>query len=217
MKVNSVIMTVESVDEETGEITVQQFDVSELMAGKLTKKPASKSSSSSKSKIEENDALLLRLDDNKYTLTSGALEALDAEPGETRLVIRFQKVGKITLPVIGTNESFGIKSGNKLTLGGSVSCRGKANEELAEYGTEFILVPHPSADGIFIMTLDGKLPEGDLTVSTKKTSTKKTSAKKTEEEVPAFAQPEPEEEEELDDLDDLLADAEEVSADDFTL
>lgn len=216
MAINKLILNVESIDEETGEITTQELDVTTLIVGALGKKTTTVKKKSSSSKIEENDTPIVRLEENKYILTSGAIAALDAEPGETRLVIRFQKIGDFTIPVIGTNETFGIKSGNKLTLSGSVSCRGKANEELADFGNEFILVKHPSAEGMFIMTQDGTIPEGDYTISKKKAT-----KKEVEEEEPEVVGPQPEPEEDYDtsDLDDLLGevDAVEVTDDDFTL
>lgn len=207
MKINSAIINIEVVDEETGEITNKEIDVIDLLVEKLSKAPIKKKASSSK--IEEDDSLKLRLEDNKYILTSGALKALDVELGETRLVIQFQKIGKVLFPIIGTNDTFSIKSGNKVTLSGSVSCRGKANEELSEYGNEFILVEHPSVSGLFILTQDGKVPEGDCTV-TKKFS------KKTVEEEPTKEIPQPEEEiDEINEIDSILEDG--ITDNDYTL
>ena len=213
MKLNKAILNLEIVDEETGEITSKEVDVADLLATAVAKKPVKRSSSSSSSKIEENDTPILRLDDNKYSLTSGAIEALGLEPGESKLVIRYQKIGTTMVPIIGTNDSFGIKAGNKLTLKGTVSYRGKNNEELSEYGSEFILVKHPSADNLYVLTADGNLPEGNYEM--KKSSSKKSSPSKPKKEVP---QPEPED---VSDLEEMLdnVDNTEVSSDslDFTL
>lgn len=213
MKLNKAILNLEIVDEETGEITSKEVDVAELLATAIAKKPAKRSSSSSSSKIEENDTPILRLDDNKYSLTSGAISALGLEPGESKLVIRYQKIGTTMVPIIGTNDSFGIKAGNKLTLKGTVSYRGKNNEELSEYGSEFILVKHPSADSLYVLTADGNLPEGNYEM--KKSSSKKSSSNTPKKEVP---QPEPED---VSDLEEMLdnVDNTEVSSDslDFTL
>lgn len=203
MELNSAIVKVEMVDKETGEVVEKEFDVAKLVASQLTKKP---SRSSSKAKIEENDTPIIRLEASKYTLTSGAITALDATPGESRLLIRYQKIGDIVVPLIAKNEDFGVKSGNKLAQGGTVSCRGKANDELSEFGSEFILVPHPSAANVFIMTQDGTLPEGNYSTESKKPAKKEEPKKE-------FAQPEAE-----DELDTLLSeDTVEISEDDFTL
>lgn len=204
MKINNAIVNIEVVDEETGELTNKELDITDLIAEKLSKVPTKKKSSSSK--IEENDDLILRLEDNKYILTSGALKALNVELGETRLVIQYQKIGKLVIPVIGTNDTFSIKSGNKVTLSGTVSCRGKANEELSEYGNEFILVEHPSVGGLYILTQDGNIPEGDYAVKTSKKLTKKEPVKEI-----------PQPEEEIDEIDDLLKDNTNLTDDDYTL
>ena len=60
--------------------------------------------------------------------------------------------------MIGSNEAFGTKGGNKLTNSLTVSCRGKANETLSEYGSQFTLVPHAHKDGLFMLIGD-KTPE----------------------------------------------------------
>ena len=65
--------------------------------------------------------------------------------------IKYEKRGKETVPVIGTDTAFGTKQGNKLTKSLTVACRGSKNEELSKYGTEFILVPHETKDGIFVL------------------------------------------------------------------
>lgn len=158
MKVNKAIVSVELVDESTGEITTQVMDMAELLADKLAKKPAKKRSSSKATEIEENEDPILRLLDNKYTLTTGAIKALGAVAGESKIVIREQKINKQMVPVIATNDTFGIKSGNKLTLKGTVSYRGKANEDLSVYGTTFTLKQHPNDDNIFILVGDNQPP-----------------------------------------------------------
>lgn len=69
---------------------------------------------------------------------------------------------------------------------------------------------------MFIMTQDGTIPEGDYTISKKKAT-----KKEVEEEEPEVVGPQPEPEDDYDtsDLDDLLGevDAVEVTDDDFTL
>lgn len=93
---------------------------------------------------------------------------------------------------------FKTKGGNKLAKAGTVSYRGKNNESLSKYGSEFTLEVHPSVEGLFILK-GNKNPEVE------------TEEVKAEE----IAVPEVEDEESL--LDDLTADvdATEINADDF--
>ena len=159
MKVNKAIVSLELVDESTGEVTEQVLDIAEVLADKLSKKRTStKKKSSSVTEIEQNDEPILRLLDNKYTLTSGAIEKLGATVGESKIVIRSQKINKQMIPVIAVNDVFKVKSGNKLTLKGTVSFRGKANEDLSVYGSIFKLKKHPNDDNIFILVGDNQPP-----------------------------------------------------------
>ena len=75
---------------------------------------------------------------------------MGVEP-DCKLDIKYEKRGKETVPVIGTDTAFGTKQGNKLTKSLTVACRGSKNEELSKYGIEFILVPHETKDGIFVL------------------------------------------------------------------
>lgn len=144
MKLYKVTVTNEWLDEETGEIIKETRELKE----DSVKKP--RATSSSKSKIQENPNPILTLEENKYVLTTGAVELLGVEAGD-KIDIKFQKVGKQTIPVIGSDEVFGTKGGNKLTKTNTVSCRGKANDELSAFGTEFTLEEHPNKKGLFIL------------------------------------------------------------------
>ena len=193
MKLLKMTVTTEWVDEETGEVTK---DVRELKDESI-KKPRATSSKTT-SKVVENAEPILTLEDNKYVLTTGAVDALDVEVGD-KIDIKFQKVDKSMIPVIGSSDTFGTKGGNKLTKSNTVSYRGKANDELRVFGTEFTLEKHPTALGLFILK-----GENTPDVEFKETPT-----------------PEPEEEsnEEINDIDDMTDDTEEVTDDDlnFTL
>lgn len=145
-----VLFTYEQ-DSETGEIKCIDREVINddiKPAKKTTKKKASKDESSEPQII---------LEENKYTLNSAAVELMGVEPDD-RLDIKFEKKGKGFIPIIGTNEAFGTKAGNRLTKTFTVSCRGKANEELHNYGTIFTLVAHSTKEGIFIMN-GNQVPE----------------------------------------------------------
>jgi hypothetical protein len=198
MKVNSAILTVELVDESTGELTSKEYDVTALVAAKVGVKKTSTAKKANTSKVVEEATPILRLEENKYALTSGAIEALGAVPGESHIDIKFQKINDKRVPVIGLDEVFKTKGGNKLAKAGTVSYRGKNNESLSKYGSEFTLEAHPSVEGLFILK-GNKNPEVE-----------------TEEvEAEVIAVPEVEDEENL--LDDLTADvdATEINADDF--
>ena len=144
-------VTTEWLDEETGEIIK---DARELKDDSIKKPRAT----SKKSKVDDRPEPILTLEDNKYILSQGAVDALEVEPGD-KLDIKFQKIGNALVPVIGKNSSFGTQGGNKVTQTFTVSCRGKANNELASFGNEFMLEKHPSAEGLFILTTDGEVPD----------------------------------------------------------
>lgn len=147
-----VLFTYEQ-DTETGDIKcinreVINDDIKPVKKASTPKKKSSKNESSEPQII---------LEDNKYTLNSAAVELMGVEPDD-RLDIKFEKNGKVMIPIIGTNESFGTKAGNRLTKSFTVSCRGKANDELQNYGTVFTLSEHPTKEGLFVMQGD-KAPE----------------------------------------------------------
>lgn len=147
-----VLFTYEQ-DTETGDIKcinreVINDDIKPVKKASTPKKKSSKNESSEPQII---------LEDNKYTLNSAAVELMGVEPDD-RLDIKFEKNGKLMIPIIGTNESFGTKAGNRLTKSFTVSCRGKANDELQNYGTVFTLSAHPTKEGLFVMQGD-KAPE----------------------------------------------------------
>ena len=121
---------------------------------KGTKKKTTKSSSTSK--IDDSNPIpTLTLEDNKYVLNAAAISALDVEPGDT-IDIKNQKIGTKKVKVIGSSTTFGTKAGNKLTQKGTVSFRGKSNDELSEYGHIFTLDPHPNVTGLFILRGDNE-------------------------------------------------------------
>lgn len=142
-----VLLTLD-VDIETGETVCVSREVinDDLKKEKSTTKKPKKE----KEKVENPDPCIT-LEDNKYILNTAAVKLLGVEP-EDRLDIKYEKQGKgAMIPVIGTNEAFGTKGGNKLTKSFSVSCRGKANEELSRYGNVFTITPHPNKDDLFIL------------------------------------------------------------------
>ena len=114
-----------------------------------------------KSTLPDSKEPLIVLEDNKYILNEAAAEALGVSPDD-RIDIKYEKHGKLLKPVIGSNEAFGTKGGNKLTNSLTVSCRGKANETLSEYGSQFTLIPHAHKDGLFMLIGDSMPEESEV-------------------------------------------------------
>ena len=137
-----------SIDTETGEMTTKclsrKIDKnSEVVEDKPKKR-------TSKVKKEESSEPILTLEDNKYCLTQAAVDLMGVEP-DCKLDIKYEKRGKETVPVIGSDEVWKTKGGNKLTKSLTVACRGSKNEELSKFGHEFTLVPHEKKEGLFIL------------------------------------------------------------------
>lgn len=120
-------------DPETGDYTPISREIIE--EGAATPKKAK-----SVMKDDGSTEPIVILEENKLVLNSKAVEVLGAE-WEDRISVIYQKHEDKLVPVIGKDEVFGCKSGNKLTKNKTVSCRGKANTKLAEHGTEFKLIP----------------------------------------------------------------------------
>lgn len=120
-------------DPETGDYTPISREIIE--EGAATPKKAK-----SVMKDDGSTEPIVILEENKLVLNSKAVEVLGAE-WEDRISVIYQKYEDKLVPVIGKDEVFGCKSGNKLTKSKTVSCRGKANTKLAEHGTEFKLIP----------------------------------------------------------------------------
>lgn len=146
-----VLFTYEQ-DDETGEVKVINREV---INEDLPK--AKKTSSKATKKADDDPEPKITLEDNKYSLNNAALELLGVE-ADDRIDIKFEKRGKVRIPVIGSNASFGTQGGNRLTKSGTVSYRGKNHDLLEEYGTIFTLKASDK-DGIFEMVGDKPLPE----------------------------------------------------------
>lgn len=137
-------------------------------------KPVKKKSSKKASEpVNNSTEPQIVLEDNKFTFNAAAVELMGIEP-EDRIDIKYEKKGKKFVPIIGTNESFGTKAGNKLTKSYSVSYRGKSNETLQEYGNLFTLEAHPEKEGIYYLIGDNnpeEIEEEDSIVEVPKNET----------------------------------------------
>lgn len=143
-----------SVNTETGEMTTKcvsrsinksEFEVSKEVPKKTTKK----------TKKEESSHPELILEDNKYYLNSAAIALMGVAPDD-KLDIKYEKREGYMVPVIGTDEAFGTKGGNKLSKSNTVACRSSKNEELSKYGKTFKIRPHATKEGLFV--LEGDIP-----------------------------------------------------------
>ena len=115
-----------SVDTETGEMTTKC--ISRKIDKNIEVVDAKPAKRTSKAKKNESSEPTLTLEENKYCLNQAAADLMGVEP-DCKLDIKYEKRGKETVPVIGTDTAFGTK----------------------QYGTEFILVPHETKDGIFVL------------------------------------------------------------------
>ncbi|MGN0966373.1 MAG: hypothetical protein ACI4OP_02090 [Candidatus Coprovivens sp.] len=146
-----------SVDTSTGEI----------LETKLLDKKIDKPSKD-KPKIKEDDSTepILTLESSKFSLNSSAIKLMNLSTGD-KIDIKYEDGKDGKFPVIGVDEAFGTKGGNKLTGSNTVAFRGNKNTELAKYGTEFKITPHPNKSGLFILS-SGNPPvlNGDENVNT---------------------------------------------------
>lgn len=136
-----------SVDTETGEILeTKLIDRSVNKPAKVTKQASSKETAADDEKEPK-----LYLEDNKCRLNSAAIALIGVNSGD-KLDIKYDENNGKSIPTIGTDETFGTKGGTKFNKSNTFSYRGTKNEELSKYGKEFILTPHPSKDGLFVLT-----------------------------------------------------------------
>lgn len=130
------------VNEQTGEIIYigkDEITVDTVVEKKTTVKKSTV-------KINNDIEPLVILESNKLVLTKGAIDILN--PCEDcRIDIKYDKKGN---PLIGTDQAFGTKSGNKLTKSNTVSFRGAANTKLSGFGDTFKLDPTKD-EGIFYL------------------------------------------------------------------
>ena len=135
-----------SVDTETGEVLeTKLIDRSVNKSVKAMKAPTNEA-------VQDDDKEpKLYLEDNKCRLNSKAVSLMGISPGD-KLDIKYDDGKNGSVPIIGTDEAFGTKGGNKLTKSNTIACRGSKNEELSKSGKEFVLAVHPSKAGLFVLT-----------------------------------------------------------------
>ena len=135
-----------SVDTETGEVLETK------LIDRSVNKPVKAMKATANEAVQDDDKEpKLYLEDNKCRLNSRAISLMGISPGD-KLDIKYDEGKNGSVPVIGTDEAFGTKGGNKLTKSNTIACRGSKNEELSKYGKEFVLAVHPSKAGLFVLT-----------------------------------------------------------------
>ena len=141
--INSAKLTIEIVDDVTGEIITREAtlgDFKEVTAKK-------KSTSSKKAKIDDSDPNpKITLLDGKVQFNKAAVDLTGFEP-DMKIDIKFDKKGKKQIPVMMREEN----SGNRLTKSYTISCRGSRHDDLLKYGDVFELEPYPDKDGHFYL------------------------------------------------------------------
>lgn len=139
-------------DDEAGKFVALNPDTGEIRDfAPATKKTTS--TRSTKKKVDENPNPQLTLEDNKYSLNTAAVTLMGLEP-EMKLCVKMKKIDGAMAPIIGTNEAFKVKDGNRLTKSFTVACRGANHDALAAYGTIFDIEPNPALEGTFVLKGD---------------------------------------------------------------
>ena len=140
--INSAKLTIEIVDNTTGEIITR-----EATLGDFKEVTAKKKATSSKKPKDDGDPVAkVMLLDGKVQLNNSAINLTGYEP-DMKIDIKFDKKGKKQIPVMMREEN----SGNRLTKSYTISCRGSKHDNLLEHGDVFELEPYPEKDGYFYL------------------------------------------------------------------
>lgn len=139
--INSAKLTIEIVDDTTGEIITR-----EATLGDFKEVTAKKKATSSKKPKDDGDPVAkVMLLDGKIQLNNSAINLTGYEP-DMKIDIKFEKKGKKQIPVMMRADS-----GNRLTKSYTISCRGSKHDNLLEHGDVFELEPYPEKDGYFYL------------------------------------------------------------------
>ena len=138
--INSAKLTIEIVDNTTGEIITR-----EATLGDFKEVTAKKKTTSSKKPQDSDPVAKVMLLDGKIQLNNSAINLTGYEP-DMKIDIKFEKKGKKQIPVMMQADS-----GNRLTKSYTISCRGSKHDNLLEHGDVFELEPYPEKDGYFYL------------------------------------------------------------------
>lgn len=133
--------------------TTGEFSVVDTSTGEVKSVAVKKTATRSTKKKDENPNPQLTLEDNKYCLNTAAVELMGLT-SDDKLDVKYEQRNGYRQPVIGTDNAFGTKGGNKLTKSNTVACRGSKNEELSKYGNVFEIKPHETKEGLFLLVGD---------------------------------------------------------------
>lgn len=139
--INSAKLTIEIVDDTTGEIITREATLGDFK--EITTKK--KATSSKKPKDDGDPVAKVMLLDGKVQLNNSAINLTGYEP-DMKIDIKFEKKGKKQIPVMMQADS-----GNRLTKSYTISCRGSKHDNLLEHGNVFELEPYPEKDGYFYL------------------------------------------------------------------
>ncbi len=145
---SKIVLTL--VDTETGELFTKEATFGDFK--EATKKTTT--TRTRKTKTNDEPTPMIHLLEGKWQLNTKAIELTGFEP-EMKLDIKFEKKGRVTVPVLCEDE----KSGNRLTKTFTVSCRGSKHDNLAEFGDTFELIPYEGKEGYF--KLKGNIEKED--------------------------------------------------------
>jgi len=135
-----------SVKIEYDPITDSIINYSTSLEGVEEKKTTTTKRSTSKKNSGLEGSKLVK-EENKLVLSEQLVADLEASH-EDRIAVCYETIDDKYFPVIGLESRFGGKgSGNKLTKSNTVAFKGKQNETLAEFGTEFTAEPY--TEGVF--------------------------------------------------------------------
>ena len=98
--------------------------------------------------VLEDEDLMVR-EETRLVFNNRILDTIGVTAGD-RIDIKYEKEGKFLIPVLLADDK-----GNKLTKSNTIAYRGKKNEVLEEFGTEFTITPFK--EGIWKL-----VPKGDV-------------------------------------------------------
>jgi len=134
--------------------------------GETTSKVVTTKKATVKKAGKELEGLVIVREEGKLVLSPELIELLEPVDDEIRVSVKYQKIkidGKeVITPFFGTDASLECKNGNKVTKSGTVVCRGKANEVLAEFGERFTLEEYKP--GIYQLIGDKEYVPKDIPV-----------------------------------------------------
>lgn len=132
------------VDENTGEITYIGKEEITVNTSKTVKSTSNKT-------LDTEEVPKLTLDSTKCYFNLAAVSLMEISPDD-RIDIKYEN----GTPIIGKDEVFGTKGGNRVSKNNTFACRGNKNSELSKHGNEFIIIPHPNRPKLFILDSENK-------------------------------------------------------------